>query len=271
MINEIESKLNNINLEIEGLEVSTLLNGKYDNYNCYLEIHPGAGGTEACDWAEIIFRMYEVFCTKNNYHFEVLDYQAGDEAGLKSTTIKISGNHAYGYFKSEHGVHRLVRISPFDSNKRRHTSFAAVSVIPEIEREINVKLNEEELRIDVYRSSGKGGQGVNTTDSAVRITHIPTGIVVTCQNERSQIKNKETAMKILISKLEQQEIKKQEESISNIKGNTNINFGNQIRNYTLEPYKLIKDVRTNYETSNADKVLNGEILPFMEAYLRMRR
>lgn len=271
MINEIKNKLDNLKEEISNLEINTLLKDKYDKHNCYLEIHPGAGGTEACDWAGILFRMYEMFCSKHNYSFQVLDLQPGEEAGIKNATVKISGSYSYGYFKSEHGVHRLVRISPFDSNKRRHTSFAAVSIIPEIDKEINIKLKNEDLRIDVYKSSGKGGQGVNTTDSAVRITHLPTGIIVTCQNERSQIKNKDTAMKILISKLEQLKVREQEESITNIKGNITIDFGSQIRNYTLEPYKLIKDVRTNYETSNVEKTLNGDILPFMEAYLRMEK
>ena len=248
-----------------------LLNGKYDNLSCYLEIHPGAGGTEACDWASMLLRMYEMFCDKNNYTYEELDFQKGEEAGIKSVTIKISGDHAYGYFKGEQGVHRLVRISPFDSNARRHTSFAAVTVIPELEQATNVTINPDDIRVDVYRSSGKGGQGVNTTDSAVRITHIPTGIVVTCQNERSQIKNKATAMSVLTSKLEQLLEQSNEKDIDKLKSHINIEFGSQIRNYTLEPYKLVKDVRTNYEDYNADGVLNGNILPFMEAYLRIKR
>ena len=271
LVNEIERKINFINKNIKELEIATLLNGKYDNCSCYLEIHPGAGGTEACDWAGMLFRMYQMFCSKNKYSFEVIDIQNGDEAGIKSALVKISGYYPYGYFQSEQGVHRLVRISPFDSGARRHTSFAAVSVIPEIEKDNNIEIKPEEIRIDVYRSSGKGGQGVNTTDSAVRITHFPSGIVLTCQNERSQIQNKETAMKILISKLEQIKLREQDESINSMKGNTNIDFGNQIRNYTLEPYKLVKDVRTNYESSNVDKILDGDILPFMEEYLRIKR
>ena len=270
-VNELEENFNNIKSDYEKLETEMLLNGKYDNLSCYLEIHPGAGGTEACDWASMLLRMYEMFCDKNNYTYEELDFQKGEEAGIKSVTIKISGVHAYGYFKGEQGVHRLVRISPFDSNARRHTSFAAVTVIPELEQATNVTINADDIRVDVYRSSGKGGQGVNTTDSAVRITHIPTGIVVTCQNERSQIKNKATAMSVLTSKLEQLLEQSNEKDIDKLKSHINIEFGSQIRNYTLEPYKLVKDVRTNYEDYNADGVLNGNILPFMEAYLRIKR
>ena len=269
--NELEENFENIKSDYEKLETEMLLNGKYDNLSCYLEIHPGAGGTEACDWASMLLRMYEMFCDKNNYTYEELDFQKGEEAGIKSVTIKISGDHAYGYFKGEQGVHRLVRISPFDSNARRHTSFAAVTVIPELEQTTNVTINPDDIRVDVYRSSGKGGQGVNTTDSAVRITHIPTGIVVTCQNERSQIKNKATAMSVLTSKLEQLLEQSNEKDIDKLKSHINIEFGSQIRNYTLEPYKLVKDVRTNYEDYNADGVLNGNILPFMEAYLRIKR
>ena len=267
-VNELEENFEKIKYDYEKLETEMLLNGKYDNLSCYLEIHPG---TEACDWASMLLRMYEMFCDKNNYTYEELDFQKGEEAGIKSVTIKISGDHAYGYFKGEQGVHRLVRISPFDSNARRHTSFAAVTVIPELEQTTNVTINPDDIRVDVYRSSGKGGQGVNTTDSAVRITHIPTGIVVTCQNERSQIKNKATAMSVLISKLEQLLEQSNEKDIDKLKSHINIEFGSQIRNYTLEPYKLVKDVRTNYEDYNADGVLNGNILPFMEAYLRIKR
>ena len=270
-VNELEENFENIKSDYEKLGTEMLLNGKYDNLSCYLEIHPGAGGTEACDWASMLLRMYEMFCDKNNYTYEELDFQKGEEAGIKSVTIKISGDHAYGYFKGEQGVHRLVRISPFDSNARRHTSFAAVTVIPELEQTTNVTINPDDIRVDVYRSSGKGGQGVNTTDSAVRITHIPTGIVVTCQNERSQIKNKATAMSVLTSKLEQLLEQSNEKDIDKLKSHINIEFGSQIRNYTLEPYKLVKDVRTNYEDYNADGVLNGNILPFMEAYLRIKR
>lgn len=265
---EIENSLLSIQEEIEQLEIETYLNGKYDADNCYLEIHPGAGGTESCDFANMLLRMYQMFCEKNKYKYEVLDIQKNDLAGINSVSIKIEGYYPYGYFKSEQGVHRLVRISPFDSNKRRHTSFAAVSVIPEIDSPKEIDINPDDIRVDVYRSSGKGGQGVNTTDSAVRITHLPTGIVVTCQNERSQLKNKEQAMKVLTSKLVSLMEKTEEQNIDKLKNHTNIEFGSQIRNYTLEPYKLVKDVRTGYENYNADDVLNGNILGFMESYLK---
>lgn len=271
IVNEIEQNINNINKDLENLELTTLLNGKHDASDCYLEIHPGAGGTEACDWASMLMRMYEQFCNKNKYSFEIISLQDGEEAGIKSAIIKISGKYPYGYFKGEQGVHRLVRISPFDSGARRHTSFVAISIIPEVNNNSEVVIKPDDIRVDVYRSSGKGGQGVNTTDSAVRITHLPTGLVVTCQNERSQIKNKDTAMKILISKLEQINEDKKESQLNDLKGNQNINFGSQIRNYTLEPYKLVKDLRSNYETSNTDAVLNGDILPFMEEYLRIQK
>lgn len=287
LVNELEDNIELINLmtdeelkeidiekiksEIEELEINTLFTEKYDNLNCFLEIHPGAGGTESQDWASMLLRMYKMFCDKYGYTYEEIDYQKGEEAGIKNATIKISGNYAYGYFKSEQGVHRLVRISPFDSNKRRHTSFASVSIIPEISQTKDVTINPDDIRIDVYRSSGKGGQGVNTTDSAVRITHYPSGIVVTCQNERSQIKNKEIALNILKSKLQKILDENNEKDINNLKNHINIDFGSQIRNYVLEPYKLVKDLRTGEETSNADAVLNGEIKNFMESYLRIKR
>ena len=271
-LNEINNDLEIIKKEVNELEIETMFDGPYDNSNCYLEIHPGAGGTEACDWADMLFRMYTMFCEKNGYKCEVMDKLKGDTAGIKSVTLKISGNHAYGYFKSEIGVHRLVRISPFNAQGKRQTSFASVSVIPEINQDINIEINPNDLRIDVYRSSGNGGQGVNTTDSAVRITHIPTNIVVTCQNERSQLKNKETAMNLLKSKLFQLEEKNKQNEINSLKGDImNIDFGSQIRNYTLEPYKLIKDVRSGYETNNVDKVLDGDILEFMKSFLRIKR
>ena len=245
-----------------------MLNGKYDACNCFMEIHPGAGGTESCDWASMLFRMYQKYCLKKNYNFEILDLQNGDEAGIKSVTIKISGPYAYGYFKSEHGVHRLVRISPFDSNSRRHTSFASITVTPEIKDTKEISINSNDLKIDVYHSSGAGGQSVNTTDSAVRITHLPTKIVVTCQNERSQLKNKEKAMEILYSKLYQLQEKEEEEQRQKIKGeNVDINFGSQIRSYILEPYRLIKDYRSDYESSNVLQVLDGDLEDVIESYI----
>lgn len=271
-LEEIEKELPNIEIELNELEIETLFTSEYDNLSCFLEIHPGAGGTEACDWADMLLRMYTMFCEKNNYKYEVIDKLKGETAGIKSVTLKIDGNHAYGYFKSEIGVHRLVRISPFNAAGKRQTSFASVSVIPEIDENIDIEIKNEDIRVDVYRSSGCGGQGVNTTDSAVRITHIPTGIVVTCQNERSQIQNKATAMNLLKSKLFQIEQKNKQKELNDLKGDImNIDFGSQIRNYTLEPYSLVKDVRTGYENTNTDKVLNGDILEFMKSFLRIKR
>ncbi len=256
---------------IEELEIDTLLNGEYDSSNCYLEIHPGAGGTESCDWASMLSRMYKRFCDKNNYQCETMEEQPGEEAGIKSITLHIQGPYAYGYLKNEKGVHRLVRISPFDSNKRRHTSFASVSVVPEIDQNINIEIKEEDIRIDVYCASGHGGQGVNTTPSAVRITHFPSSIVVTCQNERSQLQNKEQAMKVLKSKLFNLEQEKKEKELAALKGiTTGIDFGSQIRSYVLEPYTLVKDTRSGYETSEASKVLDGDVKPFIESILKMK-
>ena len=269
--NDLVSEYASLSKLYDELEVKSLLNGEYDYNNCYLEIHPGAGGTEACDWASMLLRMYTMFCDKMGFHHEILSIQSGEEAGIKSVMLLVKGAYAYGYLKSEIGVHRLVRISPFDSNSRRHTSFAAVNVTPEFEEIKNVQIKDEDIRVDVYRSSGCGGQGVNTTDSAVRITHLPTGIVVTCQNERSQIRNKEIALKILANKLYQLELDKMNREISSLKGNTNIDFGSQIRNYVLEPYSLVKDLRTNYESTSPEKVLNGDLYPFVEAYLRIKR
>lgn len=270
-LDELKALYDELKKAIDELEIETFFTDKYDALSCFLEIHPGAGGTESCDWSSMLLRMYQMFCDKNGYHYDEIDYQKGEEAGIKSATLKITGPYAYGFFKGEQGVHRLVRISPFDSNKRRHTSFAAVSIIPEITYSDKITIKPEDIRVDVYRSSGKGGQGVNTTDSAVRITHLATGIVVTCQNERSQIKNKATAMSVLTSKLEKLLEENNLESIDKLKNHSNIEFGSQIRNYTLEPYKLVKDVRTNYETSNADAVLNGDIKGFMEAYLKLKK
>ncbi len=267
---ELENELNILLEDISKLEIDTLLNGEYDNSDCYLEIHPGAGGTESCDWASMLLRMYQRFCDKNDFKYEIIEEQAGEEAGIKSVTLHIQGPYAYGYLKCERGVHRLVRISPFDSNKRRHTSFASVSVIPEIDQSINIEIKDEDIRIDTYCASGHGGQGVNTTPSAVRITHFPSKIVVTCQNERSQLQNKEQAMKVLKSKLFNLETIKKEQEIAKLKGiNTGIDFGSQIRSYVLEPYKMVKDNRSGYETSEADKVLDGDVKPFIESILKM--
>ena len=269
---EVEEELSSLEELMDKLEVATLLNGPYDNLSCFLEIHPGAGGTEAMDWASMLLRMYERFCDANDYKYEVIDYLKGEEAGIKSVTLKISGNMAYGYFKGEKGVHRLVRISPFDANKRRHTSFASVSVVPEFEKVSDIEIKDEDLKIDVFHSSGAGGQSVNTSDSAVRITHLPSKIVVSCQVERSQLRNKERALEMLKSKLYQLEVEKKEAELNKEKGiSDSINFGSQIRNYVLEPYTLVKDLRSGYETSQAFKVLDGDILPIMESVLKMQK
>ena len=256
-------------LKIEELKLFTLLNEEYDKEDCIMEIHAGAGGTEACDWVLMLSRMYQKYFDNKAFKSEIIDYLDGEEAGIKSIVISIRGEYAYGLLKSESGVHRLVRISPFDSNARRHTSFASVLITPMINKEINIDINPNDLRVDVYRSSGKGGQGVNTTDSAVRLTHIPTNIVVTCQSERSQIQNKETALKVLKNKLYLLEKEKQEnEKNSNYKGQKNIEFGSQIRSYVMAPYQLVKDHRTNYEETDVDKVMNGKIDNFIEEYLK---
>lgn len=271
LLSSIEKDYGRIKDSFKALEINTLLDGEFDNNNCYLEIHPGAGGTESCDWASMLLRMYTMFFDKFGFKYSIIDKLPGEEAGIKSVLVYVTGDHPYGYLKSEIGVHRLVRISPFNAAGKRQTSFAAVNVTPEFERLDDVEINDNDIRIDVYRSSGNGGQGVNTTDSAVRITHIPTGIVVSVQNERSQIKNKEIAMNILKSKLHKIEVEKRNKEINELKGNANIDFGSQIRNYVLEPYSMVKDVRTNYEVANHEKVLNGDIYPFIEAYLRMKR
>lgn len=256
----ISEELKTLEPEINELETSVTLSGEFDMLNAYLEIHPGAGGTESCDWASMLARMYERFCEKEGYKWEIVDEQKGDEAGIKSITLKISGDYAYGYLKKEDGVHRLVRISPFDAGARRHTSFASVSIMPEIKKEINIEIKEEDLKIDVYHSSGAGGQSVNTSNSAVRITHLPTKIVVTCQNERSQLNNKEQAMKMLKNKLYMIEFEKEQAKINALKGdNSSINFGSQIRSYILEPYKMVKDHRSNYQSNEPEKILDGNI------------
>ena len=272
LINEIQDDIKSVTKKINSLELETKLNGKNDKRNAIVEIHSGAGGTEACDWADMLFRMYTRYFDKKGFKYEVLDTLPGEEAGIKKVIMLVQGTNAYGYLKCENGVHRLVRLSPFDSNNRRHTSFAAVQVVPEIDDSINIEIKDNDIRIDVYRSSGAGGQGVNTTDSAVRITHIPTGIVVTCQNERSQLKNKEQAMKILKSKLYSiEEEKKLQESMESNKNQSSINFGFQIRSYVMHPYSMVKDHRTNYETSNVGKVMDGDIDEFIEQYLNMSK
>lgn len=255
---------------VSDFEVFILLNGPFDANAAFIEFHPGAGGTESQDWAEMLYGMYVKFCENNNYKVEVLDYTIGDEAGIKSVTIKVSGDNAYGMFKSEKGVHRLVRISPFDSSKRRHTSFASVDVSPVFEDIGDVTILDEDIRTDTYRASGAGGQHINKTDSAVRITHIPTGIVVSCQTERSQIQNRERCMNMLKSKLYQLEMEKKQKELQEIKGEQKlIEWGSQIRSYVFCPYNLVKDHRTNYETSDVEGVMNGDIKDFIYAYLKM--
>ncbi len=266
---ELEEKFAKFKKDIDSFNTKLLLDGEYDNNNAIVTVHSGAGGTEACDWAEMLFRMYTRWCNVKEYKIEVLDSLAGDEAGIKSVTFLVEGKQSYGYLKSEKGIHRLVRISPFDSNKRRHTSFASVDVVPEVDNTIEIDINPNDLKIDTYRASGAGGQHVNMTDSAVRITHTPTGIVVTCQKERSQLKNRDTAMKILRSKLFELELKKKEEELKKIQGEqSEISWGNQIRSYVFQPYTMVKDHRTNIEVGSVDSVMDGNIDPFINAYLK---
>lgn len=261
----LEEEINELKVKIDKLEIETYLNGKYDKNAAIMEIHAGAGGTESCDWVSMLYRMYSRYAEKNGYSITLLDRQDGEEAGIKSIMFQVDGTFAYGYLKGEKGVHRLVRISPFDANKRRHTSFAAVDVIPEIDNDIEVNVNDSDIRVDIYRSSGPGGQGVNTTDSAVRITHIPTGIVVTCQNERSQIRNKEKALEVLKGKLLLLEKEKQDEKINGIKGEQLSNgWGSAKRSYVLCPYTLVKDNNSGYESSNVSGILDGEIEEMLE-------
>lgn len=255
--------------DLEKLELETLLSGKYDSNNAIVTIHPGAGGTESQDWAEMLYRMYTRWATKNEYEVKELDYLEGEEAGIKSVTFEIVGQNAYGYMKGEKGVHRLVRISPFDAGGRRHTSFASVEVLPEITEDIEININPDDLRIDTYRASGAGGQHINKTSSAVRITHIPTNIVVACQSERSQIQNRETAMKMLKSKLFDLKEQEHKEKIEDLKGEQrDIAWGSQIRSYVFCPYTMVKDHRTNYEVGNVQGVMDGDLDGFMEAYLK---
>jgi len=269
LLKEVLKNTKKIQKELEKLELETLLSGKYDVNNAIITIHPGAGGTESQDWAEMLYRMYTRWATKNDYEVKELDYLEGEEAGLKSVTFEIVGQNAYGYMRSEKGVHRLVRISPFDSGGRRHTSFASVEVLPEITDDIEININPDDLRIDTYRASGAGGQHINKTSSAVRITHIPTNIVVACQSERSQIQNRETAMKMLKSKLFDLKEQEHKEKIEDLKGEQkDIAWGSQIRSYVFCPYTMVKDHRTNYEVGNVQGVMDGDLDGFMESYLK---
>lgn len=267
----LEEEIKDLGAKLSEFEIVVLLNGPYDHHNAILELHPGAGGTESMDWCGILMRMYERYASLKGYKVEILNYLAGEEAGVKSVTLKISGPYAYGNLKSERGVHRLVRISPFDSNKRRHTSFVSCDVAPEIDETSDVVLKDEDIRMDTFQSSGAGGQSVNTTYSAVRLTHIPTGIVVSIQNERSQIKNKETAMQILKSKLIQKEMEEKQAKLDALKGEkSDIGWGSQIRSYVFQPYQMVKDHRTNYEVGNIQSVMDGEIDGFINAYLKSK-
>ena len=267
-LQEAAAKVEEVSRGMAETELAQILGGADDRRNAIVTLHPGAGGTEAQDWAEILLRMYLRWADRRGYRKEILEYQPGEEAGLKSVTFTIEGDYAYGYLKAEAGIHRLVRISPFDANSRRHTSFASLFVYPEVDDTIKVEVNEADLRVDTYRSSGAGGQHVNKTDSAVRLTHIPTGIVVACQNERSQHKNRAMAMKILRSRLYELELDKQKEKMDTLHKTKKDNaWGSQIRSYVLHPYRLVKDHRTNIEIGNADGVLDGDIDPFIQAYL----
>lgn len=268
LVSEIGEMIENFILVLKTLRLQTLLSGEYDRENVILKLNAGAGGTESCDWCAMLYRMYTRWAESKKYTVEILDYLEGDEAGIKSVTLQINGENAYGYLKSEHGVHRLVRISPFNAAGKRQTSFVSCDIMPDIERDIEIDINSDELRIDTYRASGAGGQHVNKTSSAVRITHIPTGVVVQCQNERSQFSNKDKAMKMLKAKLFLLKQQANVEKLSDIRGDVKeINFGNQIRSYVLQPYTMVKDHRTNCEMGNADAVLDGEIDKFITAYL----
>lgn len=267
----LEDEIDSLQKKISEFEIEVLLNGEYDHNNAILELHPGAGGTESMDWCGILMRMYERFAGYKGYKVEILNYLAGEEAGVKSVTLRISGPYAYGNLKSERGVHRLVRISPFDSNKRRHTSFVSCDVAPEIDETSEVELKDDDIRMDTFQSSGAGGQSVNTTYSAVRLTHIPSGIVVNIQNERSQIKNKEAAMQILKSKLIQKELEEKQAKLNALKGEkSDIGWGSQIRSYVFQPYQMVKDHRTNYEVGNIQSVMDGDIDGFINAYLKSK-
>ncbi len=271
LIEEAEKLLSSVEKSLDRLEIRTVLSDEFDKNNAIVTIHAGAGGTESCDWAEMLMRMYLRWAERKGFETEILDYQENEEAGIKSATILVKGPYAYGLLRAEHGTHRLVRISPFDANARRHTSFCGVIVVPEIEDEIDIEIKDEDIRVDTYRASGAGGQHVNKTDSAVRITHIPTGIVVTCQSERSQIQNRQRAMKILKARLYELERRKREEKIAQARGeHKTIAWGNQIRSYVFHPYQMVKDHRTGVETSNVNAVMDGDIDMFIESYLKQK-
>lgn len=269
LFEELNSTILELVKEVEEARLETLLSGKYDSFNAILTLHAGAGGTEAMDWTNMLFRMYSMYAEKHNFKVKVLDVLDGEEAGIKSITFLVSGENAYGYLKAEKGVHRLVRISPFDANARRHTSFASLEVMPEIDEVPDIVIRPEDLKIDTYRSSGAGGQHVNKTESAIRITHIPTGVIVACQTERSQIQNRETAMKMLYSKLVEKQELEEQEKLASIRGDVKkIEWGSQIRSYVFCPYTMVKDHRTNYETSDIQAVMNGDIQDFINEYLK---
>lgn len=266
---ELETQIVDVAAQLNKFELEILLSGPYDANNAILELHPGAGGTESQDWGEMLYRMYTRYAEQKGFKIEVLDYLNGEEAGIKSVTFKIKGPNAYGYLKAEKGVHRLVRISPFDSGGRRHTSFCSCDVMPEFTGNIDIEIRTEDIKVDTYRASGAGGQHINTTDSAVRITHIPTNVVVTCQNQRSQIKNREAAMEMLKSKLYQRKIEEQEAELAKIRGDVKeIGWGSQIRSYVFHPYSLVKDHRTSHEVGNTQGVMDGDLDGFIDAYLR---
>ena len=266
---ELITELYNVKECLEDLEIKKMLSGELDNKNCYLSINAGTGGTESCDWAQMLARMYQKWAAKRGWKVETVDLLDGEVAGIKNATFRVIGPFAYGYCKAEKGVHRLVRISPFDSNARRHTSFASIEITPEVDDDISIEIKPDDIRIDTFRSSGAGGQHVNTTDSAVRITHIPTGVVVSCQGERSQLQNKETCLKMLRSKLYEKKILEREEALKKIGGEKkDIAWGSQIRNYVFQPYTLVKDTRTKYEEGNIQNVMDGELDGFVNAYLK---